>query len=76
MSAGTRSNAITATAPAPSAMRACSAVTTSIITPPLSISAIPRLTRAVPAWPLTDPDDGAPFEVSTTFFSPSMRASV
>ena len=48
MSAGTRSSAITATAPASSAIFACSAVTTSMITPPLSISAIPRLTRAVP----------------------------
>src|SRR5215468_8207832 len=48
MSAGTRSSAITATAPASSAILACSAVTTSMITPPLSISAIPRLTRAVP----------------------------
>ena len=50
MSAGTRSSAITATAPAPSAIRACSGVTTSMITPPLSISAMPRLTRAVPVW--------------------------
>ena len=48
MSAGTRSSAITATAPASSAIFACSAVTTSMITPPLSISAMPRLTRAVP----------------------------
>src|SRR4051812_34187649 len=48
MSAGTRSRAITATAPASSAILACSGVTTSMITPPLSISAIPRLTRAVP----------------------------
>ena len=48
MSAGTRSSAITATAPASSAILACSGVTTSMITPPLSISAIPRLTRAVP----------------------------
>jgi hypothetical protein len=48
MSAGTRSSAMTATAPASSAIFACSAVTTSMITPPLSISAIPRLTRAVP----------------------------
>ena len=45
MSAGTRSSAITATAPASSAIFACSAVTTSMITPPLSISAMPRLTR-------------------------------
>src|SRR5438105_3022066 len=48
MSAGTRSSAITATAPASSAMRACSALTTSMITPPLSISARPVLTRRVP----------------------------
>ena len=48
MSAGTRSSAMTATAPASSAILACSAVTTSMMTPPLSISAMPRLTRAVP----------------------------
>src|SRR6478609_191745 len=48
MSAGTRSSAMTATAPASSAIFACSALTTSMITPPLSISAMPRLTRAVP----------------------------
>jgi hypothetical protein len=48
MSAGTRSSAITATAPASSAILACSAVTTSMITPPLSISAMPRFTRVVP----------------------------
>src|SRR5689334_24200112 len=48
MSAGTRSSAITATAPASSATFACSALTTSMITPPLSISARPLLTRMVP----------------------------
>src|SRR5262245_47066905 len=48
MSAGTRSSAITDTAPASSATRACSASTTSMITPPLSISARPLLTRIVP----------------------------
>src|SRR5262249_37048077 len=48
MSAGTRSSAITAQAPASSAIRACSAVTTSMMTPPLSISACPDLTRNVP----------------------------
>src|SRR5690348_14679989 len=48
MSAGTRSRAMTATAPASSAILACSAVTTSMMTPPLSISAMPRLTREVP----------------------------
>src|ERR671924_42008 len=49
MSAGTRSSAITATAPASSAIRACSALVTSMITPPLSISARPLLTRIVPS---------------------------
>src|SRR5213592_442370 len=48
MSAGTRSRAITATAPASSAMRAWSAVVTSMFTPPLSISARPLLTLIVP----------------------------
>src|SRR6188472_4099833 len=48
MSAGTRSSAITETAPASSAIFACSASTTSMITPPLSISASPLLTRIVP----------------------------
>src|SRR5207237_10931944 len=48
MSAGTRSRALTATAPASSAILACSAVTTSMMTPPLSISAKPALTFQVP----------------------------
>src|SRR5438552_12703527 len=48
MSAGTRSSAMTETAPASSAILACSGVTTSMITPPRSISARPRLTRSVP----------------------------
>src|SRR5680860_1913477 len=48
MSAGTRSSAITATAPASAATLACSGVTTSMITPPRNISARPRFTRAVP----------------------------
>src|ERR671924_1257179 len=48
MSAGTRSRAMTATAPASSAIRACSAFVTSMITPPLSISARPLFTRIVP----------------------------
>src|SRR5215467_13333135 len=48
MSAGTRSSAMTAQAPASSAIRACSAVTTSMMTPPFSISACPDLTRNVP----------------------------
>ncbi len=47
MSDGTRSSAITAAAPAASATRAWSGVTTSMITPPLSISARPALTRKV-----------------------------
>src|SRR5690242_15874142 len=48
MSAGTRSSAMTAAAPASSAIFACSALTTSMMTPPLSISARPLLTRIVP----------------------------
>ena len=47
MSDGTRSSAITATAPASSAMRACSGVTTSMMTPPLSIWARPFLVAQV-----------------------------
>ena len=39
---------MTAVAPASSAIFACSGVTTSMMTPPFSISAKPRLTRAVP----------------------------
>ena len=50
MSAGTRSSAITATAPASSAIFACSAVVTSMITPPLSISARPVLRVSVPVF--------------------------
>src|SRR5579871_5600736 len=48
MSAGTRSSAITAQAPASSATLAWSAVTTSMITPPFNISARPLFTRIVP----------------------------
>jgi hypothetical protein len=48
MSEGTRSSAMTDAAPASSAIFACSALTTSMITPPLSISASPLLTRIVP----------------------------
>src|SRR5271166_5548600 len=47
MSAGTRSSAMTAAAPASSATFACSGSTTSMMTPPLSISARPVLTRKV-----------------------------
>src|SRR4051795_1105969 len=47
MSDGTRSSAITATAPASSAILAWSGVTTSMITPPLSIWARPFLVAQV-----------------------------
>ena len=60
MSAGTRSSAMTATAPASSAIFACSALTTSMMTPPLSISARPVFTRSVP----TSRDD--PFSTSSS----------
>src|SRR5262245_6557800 len=49
MSAGTRSSAITAAAPASSAIFACSGVVTSMITPPFSISARPTLSSKVVA---------------------------
>src|SRR5579884_353719 len=45
MSAGTRSSAITAAAPACSAIFACSTFVTSMMTPPLSISASPVFNR-------------------------------
>ena len=48
MSDGTRSSAITAQAPASSAIFACSALVTSMMTPPLSMSARPLFTRIVP----------------------------
>src|SRR5271170_2763009 len=47
ISDGTRSSAITAVAPAFSAITACSALVTSMITPPFSISARPTLRRKV-----------------------------
>ncbi len=50
MSAGTRSSAITATAPASSAILACSASVTSMITPPFSISARPVFRVRVPVF--------------------------
>src|SRR3954454_13217971 len=53
MSAGTRSSAMTAEAPASSAILACSASITSMITPPLSISARPALTRNVASSRMT-----------------------
>src|SRR5260221_8416095 len=48
MSAGTRSRAITAQAPASWAILACSGVTTSMITPPFSIWARPDFSLKVP----------------------------
>ena len=48
MSAGTFSNDMTAQAPASSAILACSALTTSIMIPPLSIWASPSFTTTVP----------------------------
>src|SRR5580692_11164256 len=50
--AGTRSSAITATAPAFSAIEACWALVTSIITPPFSISARPVFRRRLVGLPL------------------------
>mmetsp|Transcript_59882 Transcript_59882/g.144657 ORF Transcript_59882/g.144657 Transcript_59882/m.144657 type:complete len:253 (-) Transcript_59882:96-854(-) len=49
MSAGMRSSAMTAQAPASSAILACSGFMTSIMTPPLSIMGRPFFTRSVPS---------------------------
>src|SRR3954463_8611796 len=53
MSEGTRSSAMTAAAPASSAIFASLASTTSMMTPPLSISARPALTRNVASSRMT-----------------------
>src|SRR4026209_511490 len=71
MSAGTRSSAITATAPASSAIFACSGVTTSMITPPLSISASPRFTGNAP---VRRPDDWG--DVACSLIPPSYRSEL
>src|ERR1700682_694586 len=55
MSEGTRSSGITAQAPAFSAMAACSALVTSIMTPPFNISARPTFTRHSLELPLPLP---------------------
>src|SRR5437588_8220296 len=55
MSAGTRSSAMTAQAPASSAIFACSAVVTSMMTPPFSIWARPRLSFTVPMSAMCTP---------------------
>src|SRR2546422_837999 len=52
MSEGTRSSAITDAAPASSAILACSALVTSMMTPPLSISASPMCLRSAILSPL------------------------
>mmetsp|Transcript_98355 Transcript_98355/g.257013 ORF Transcript_98355/g.257013 Transcript_98355/m.257013 type:complete len:324 (+) Transcript_98355:177-1148(+) len=49
MSAGMRSRAMTATAPASSAIFACSGFMTSMMTPPFSIAGRPFFTRSVPS---------------------------
>src|SRR5208282_509902 len=69
--AGTRSSAITATAPARSAISACFAVVTSMITPPFSISARPVFRRRlVVSCPLFC-DMGLPSSwASSQFYSP------
>src|SRR5450432_4194708 len=75
--AGTRSSAMTAVAPACSAMRACSTLMTSMMTPPLSISARPTFRRrlvvpekAVPPAPFV------PMPVVAFPLVPFWRASV
>ena len=76
MSAGTRSSAMTATAPASSAIFAWSAVTTSMMTPPLSISAIPRFTRAVPMTPACVAVVGWLFSLVTSSLTDRVRVDL
>src|SRR3989475_8463023 len=66
MSAGTRSRAMTAQAPASWAMRAWSGVTTSMITPPFSLWCRPALTLKLPftpSFPLLEPLRSATFGI-------------
>src|SRR5919109_620718 len=70
MSAGTRSNAITAQAPASSAIFAWSAVVTSMMTPPFSISARPDFTVKVPVSRCT----GTPSSLEGPSLPPALRA--
>src|SRR6201999_1659883 len=72
MSAGTRSSAITAAAPASSAILACSGVTTSMITPPLSISARPALTVEVASSRGASPVESMVGQCSRALGSPPM----
>ncbi len=67
MSAGTRSSAMTATAPASSAIFAWPASTTSMITPPRSMSASPRLTAMVPVVADIRSDGVVPAPAGTAF---------
>src|SRR5258707_1279452 len=78
MSAGTRSRAMTATAPASSAILAWSAVTTSMMTPPLSIWARPRLAVQVPVsgeWPLVVGEVGAMGSTVMAAAAPGVRTN-
>src|ERR1700722_5876891 len=70
--AGTRSRAMTATAPACSAMVACAGVVTSMMTPPLSISARPVLRRSEVLFPLLV-DMCEPFGLSALNSQPSAK---
>src|SRR5438270_13171631 len=69
--AGTRSSAITETAPARSAISACPALVTSIMTPPLSISARPVFSRRLPL-PLVS-DITCPFHPNLHFTGENSR---
>src|ERR1700759_2191240 len=74
MSAGTRSSAMTAAAPASSAILACSGVTTSMITPPLSISARPALTVNVASSRRVCASSSIRAECSRALAVPAMEA--
>src|SRR6266508_3668770 len=77
MSAGTRSRAITAQAPASSAILAWSAVVTSMITPPFSISARPDFTRNVPVLSAIAPPRGTDEEpLSSRIRAPGVKSGL
>src|ERR1700678_2678865 len=74
--AGTRSSAITATAPAFSAITACSAFVTSMTTPPFSISAKPVFRRRLVELPLFWDMLWIPFGLSCRHSAVSFQANL
>src|SRR3989440_2598438 len=76
MSEGTRSSAITDAAPASSAILACSALVTSMMTPPLSISASPMCLRSAILSPFTSAMRGLLYIWRRSAFAGLRRSTV